>query len=71
MGRRIKAREFDIVLRLSPVNSVLPSAFPFFLRNYSIPFVIGPINGGLPWPPGFSQANNQKAWIDRLRNLYR
>ena len=68
---QIVAREFDIVLRLSPVISVIPSAFPFFLRNFSIPFIIGPINGGLPWPAGFSQANNQKAWIDRLRRLYR
>ena len=33
--------------------------------------MIGPINGGLPWPQGFSQAENQKSWIDRLRNLYR
>jgi glycosyltransferase involved in cell wall biosynthesis len=71
MRTRIKEGEFDIVLRLSPVNSVLPSAFPFLLRNYSIPFVIGPINGGLPWPPGFSQANNQKSWVDKLRSLYR
>ncbi len=68
---QIIAGEFDIVLRLSPVISVIPSAFPFFLRNYSIPFIIGPINGGLPWPQGFSQADNQKAWIDNLRNLYR
>jgi glycosyltransferase involved in cell wall biosynthesis len=71
MRPRIIAGEFDIVLRLSPVNSVLPSAFPFFLRNYSIPFVIGPINGGLPWPQGFGQADKQKAWIDNLRTLYR
>jgi glycosyltransferase involved in cell wall biosynthesis len=71
MRTRIIAGEFDIVLRLSPVISVIPSAFPFFLRNYSIPFIIGPINGGLPWPQGFSQADNQKAWIDNLRNLYR
>jgi glycosyltransferase involved in cell wall biosynthesis len=71
MCTRIKAGEFDIVLRLSPVNSVLPSAFPYFLRNYSIPFVIGPINGGLPWPQGFSQADNQRSWVDRLRSLYR
>ena len=71
MRRRIIAGEFDIVLRLSPINSVIPSAFPFFLRNRSIPFVVGPINGGLPWPQGFSQADNQKAWIDSLRNLYR
>ncbi len=71
MRSRIKAGEFDIVLRLSPVISVIPSAFPFFLRNCSIPFIIGPINGGLPWPKGFSQADNQKSWIDNLRNLYR
>jgi glycosyltransferase involved in cell wall biosynthesis len=68
---RVKAGEFDIVLRLSPVISVIPSAFPFFLRKYSIPFIIGPINGGLPWPKGFSQADNQRSWIDNLRNLYR
>jgi len=71
MRARIIAREFDIVLRLSPVVSVLPSAFPFFLRNCSVPFIIGPINGGLPWPEGFSQADDQKAWVDSLRNLYR
>jgi glycosyltransferase involved in cell wall biosynthesis len=71
MKTRIIAGEFDVVLRLSPVISVIPSAFPFFLRKYSVPFVIGPINGGLPWPSGFSQAHKEKAWIDNLRNLYR
>jgi glycosyltransferase involved in cell wall biosynthesis len=71
MRTRIKAGEFDIVLRLSPVVSVIPSAFPVFLRKSATPFVIGPINGGLPWPRGFSQADSQKAWFDNLRNLYR
>ena len=33
--------------------------------------MIGPLNGGLPWPPGFSQLENQKEWISSLRNLYR
>jgi glycosyltransferase involved in cell wall biosynthesis len=41
------------------------------MRNCSVPFIIGPINGGLPWPQGFSQADDQKAWIDSLRRLYR
>lgn len=71
MRARTIAGEFDIVLRLLPANPVLPSPFPFFLRNCSTPFVIGPINGGLPWPRGFTQADRQKAWIDNLRNLYR
>jgi glycosyltransferase involved in cell wall biosynthesis len=68
---RIKAGEFDVVLRLLPIPSVLPSAFAFFLRRGPIPFVIGPINGGLPWPTGFRQANRQKEWISDLRSFYR
>jgi glycosyltransferase involved in cell wall biosynthesis len=68
---RIFAGDFDVVLRLVPMSPVLPSPFAFFLRKGPIPFVIGPLNGGLPWPPGFSQLDNQKQWIAGLRNLYR
>lgn len=68
---QIMSGEFDIVLRLLPVPAVVPSPFAFFLRNGPIPFVIGPINGGLPWPPGFSHAKRQKQWIYSLRRLYR
>jgi len=68
---RIMAGEFDVVLRLLPISSVLPSPFAFFLRGGPIPFAVGPINGGLPWPVGFSQADKQKEWISNLRNFYR
>jgi glycosyltransferase involved in cell wall biosynthesis len=68
---RIMAGDFDVVLRLLPISSVLPSPFAFFLRRGPVPFVIGPINGGLPWPPGFSQADKQKEWISNLRSFYR
>jgi glycosyltransferase involved in cell wall biosynthesis len=71
LRQRILCGEFDVVLRLLPIVSVLPSPFAFFLRKGPIPFVIGPINGGLPWPPGFRQADNQKEWVSGLRNLYR
>ena len=71
LRRRILAGEFDVVLRLMPMTAVLPSPFAFFLRKGPIPFVIGPLNGGLPWPPGFSQLENQKEWVADLRNLYR
>jgi len=69
--RRIFAGEFDVVLRVVPITAVLPSPFAFFLRKGPIPFVIGPINGGLPWPSGFGQLEKQKEWISCLRNLYR
>lgn len=68
---RIMAGEFDVVLRLLPISSVLPSPFAFFLRRGPVPFVIGPVNGGLPWPAGFSQAGKQKEWISDLRSFYR
>jgi glycosyltransferase involved in cell wall biosynthesis len=71
LRHRIFAGEFDIVLRLMPMTPVLPSPFAFFLRKGPIPFVIGPLNGGLPWPPGFRQLENQKEWLANLRNLYR
>jgi glycosyltransferase involved in cell wall biosynthesis len=71
LRHRIFAGEFDIVLRLVPMTAVLPSPFAFFLRKGPIPFVIGPINGGLPFVEGFSQAANQREWISSLRNLYR
>jgi glycosyltransferase involved in cell wall biosynthesis len=71
LRRRIFAGEFDVVLRLVPMSPVLPSPFAFFLRQGPIPFVIGPLNGGLPWPSGFTQLKKQREWIAGLRNVYR
>jgi len=71
LRHRIFAGEFDVVLRIYPMNAVFPSPFAFFLREGPVPFVIGPLNGGLPYVKGFSQADNQKQWISGLRNLYR
>lgn len=68
---RIFAGHFDVVLRLIPMTPTIPSPFAFFLRNGPIPFVIGPLNGGLPWPPGFTQLDNQREWVAGLRDVYR
>jgi glycosyltransferase involved in cell wall biosynthesis len=71
LRHRIFGGEFDVVLRLVPMSPVLPSPFAYFLRKGPIPFVLGPLNGGLPWPSGFDQLKNQKEWVANLRNLYR
>lgn len=71
LRRRIFEGSFDVVLRVLPMTAVLPSPFAFFLRRGPIPFVIGPINGGLPYVQGFSQAKNEKQWTSILRGLYR
>jgi len=71
LRRHIFAGKFDVVLRVLPMSPVLPSPFAFFLRKGPIPFVIGPLNGGLPWPPGFNQLERQKELVSSLRKLYR
>ncbi|HSY63365.1 MAG TPA: glycosyltransferase family 4 protein [Terriglobales bacterium] len=71
MRRRIFAGEFDVVLRLLPMSPTLPSPFAFFLHNGPIPFVIGPLNGGLRSAPGFSQPDKEKGWSWTARRLYR
>jgi glycosyltransferase involved in cell wall biosynthesis len=75
LRRRIRGGDFDVVLRILPIVSVLPSPFAYFLRNGSIPFVLGPLNGGLPWPEGFPQLDTQRQeagyWVSRLRGCYR
>lgn len=62
---RILSGRFDLVLRILPFNRVFPSPFAWLLRNGPIPFVIGPVSGGLPWTRGFPQLDHQRR-ADRI-----
>jgi glycosyltransferase involved in cell wall biosynthesis len=72
---RIRSGAFDVVLRILPFNRVFPSPFAWLLRNGPIPFVIGPVSGGLPWLEGFPQLDEQRHaagyWVWNLRSLAR
>lgn len=70
LRQRIFAGEFDVVLRLLPMSPSLPSPFAFFLRNGPIPFVLGPLNGGLRSAPGFSEPDKSQLNF-AIRKLYR
>src|SRR5215471_11163087 len=75
LRRQIRSGDFDVVLRILPYISVLPSPFAWLLRNGPIPFVIGPVGGGLPWAKGFRQLEKQRQapgyWVWNLRGMYR
>lgn len=70
LRHRIFAGEFDVVLRILPMTAVLPSPFAFFLRKGPIPFVLGPLQGGLRSAPGFSRPDKRE-WTFLVRSLYR
>jgi glycosyltransferase involved in cell wall biosynthesis len=72
LRQRIVDGQFDVVLRLLPMTPTMPSPFAFFLRKGPIPFVIGPLNGGLRSAPGFSQPDKRKEWMNfGIRKLSR
>jgi glycosyltransferase involved in cell wall biosynthesis len=75
LRNRILSGDFDVVLRILPFNRVFPSPFAWLLRNGPIPFVIGPVLGGLPWATGFPQLDKQRRepgyWVWNLRAVSR
>lgn len=68
-AKNIMAGEFDLVHRVTPMSPTLPS---FMARVCPIPFVLGPLNGNLPWPPQFkAELAREREWMSYLRNAYK
>ncbi len=70
LRHEIKAGRFALVHRLTPMSPVLASPLSWLMRNLKTPFSLGPMNGGLPWPPGYTSAHREKESIRFLRWLY-
>jgi glycosyltransferase involved in cell wall biosynthesis len=68
-GSAIKAGQFDVVHRITPMSPTLPSPIA---RESRVPFILGPLNGGLPWPESYaSERDREKEWLVKLREAYR
>lgn len=65
----LKEGQFDVVHRITPMSPTLPSP----MAKWSpVPFVIGPLNGGLKWPRGFAREfSREKEWMTYVRGAHR
>ncbi len=63
---------FDVVHRLTPLSPTTPSFLASKLRTIGVPHVVGPLNGGVPWPREFEAARRaEKEWLSYVRGAYR
>ncbi|MEM9739550.1 MAG: glycosyltransferase family 4 protein [Pseudomonadota bacterium] len=68
-GSDLKTGRFDILHRVGPISSALPSPLA---RWSPVPFVIGPVNGGLQYPESFKDVMRREGeWLRYIRNSYK
>jgi glycosyltransferase involved in cell wall biosynthesis len=68
-GGDLRAHSFDLLHRLSPISPTLGSPLA---KVSNVPMLIGPLNGGLPWPADYPELRRQeREWLAPVRGLYR
>jgi glycosyltransferase involved in cell wall biosynthesis len=71
-GEAIQRREFDIVHRVIPLSPTTPSLIATRCQAAGVPFVWGPINGGVPWPKEFrDRLRSEGEWLSYIRDAHR
>lgn len=68
----LAAGKWDLVHRITPLSPTAPSFLASKLKKLGVPYVVGPLNGGVPWPKEFDSARRaEKEWLSYVRGAYR
>ncbi len=71
-GADIEQGKFDLVHRITPLSPTVVSPLATKCEHVDTPFMIGPINGGIPWPAGFETERwREREWLSYIRKIYR